>query len=616
MSSRRAGPVVVCVLLVGLVVRRDGVRTPDSGYGVLGLEHGIRDEALCVSVDEPVEHACALLAGCHDACEPQFGEVLGDAGRRLADGFGDVADGVLALSEEEHNAHAGRVGEHPEDLGGELDGWAVEVEPGLIAGGKTLRICMHTQIVSYLSPSVDGGGAGQEAQGRNALGPYPGGMSAVEDFARHPIDPTSRAKLAEAGLRYATLDTSDAAAFGAWARSDLRGFLAPEPSEKHLEGMRASLGYRRTTGVWDETAPLADEPIATVSSWPADLTLPGARQLRSWAISSVTVSQARRRRGIARNLLEGELRTAAELGIPLAALTVSESTIYGRFGFGPATFSATMSIQTRRVRWSGPTPTGRVDYVSREQWGEHIAGLFDRARVSTVGEIEGWDGMWPRLAGTVHDEEGDGKKLRAITYTSDSGALEGAAIFRLEGGDDDYSSHTLSVEFMRTVSDDAYAALWRFFLEADLVATVKAEQLAIDEPVRWMLGDQRAATVTTSDHQWLRVLDTKAVLEARSYATPGVLGLDVDDALGFAGGAFVLTVAADGVGTVEAVDTTPEGTPALRVRVDALASLLLGGVAPAALRASGALSEMSEGALSLAGRMLRVSPEPAPGIWY
>lgn len=458
----------------------------------------------------------------------------------------------------------------------------------------------------------------QEAspQGGITPGPYPGGMSAVEDFARLPIDATSKARLAEAGLRYDTLDTSDAAAFDAWARSDLRGFLAAEPSEKYLEGMRASLGYRRTTGVWDESAPLADEPIATASSWPAELTLPGAKQLQSWAISSVTVSQARRRRGIARNLLEGELRTAVALGIPLAALTVSESTIYGRFGFGPATFAATVSINTRRVRWSGPTPAGRVDYVAREQWAEQIAGLFERARVSTVGEIEGWDGMWPRLAGTVHDEESDGKKLRVVTYTSESGALEGAALFKLEGSDDDYASHTLSIEFIRTVSDDAYAALWRFFLEADLVATVKAEQLAVDEPVRWMLGDQRAATVTTSDHQWLRVLDTKAVLEARNYATAGVLGIEVEDALGFAGGTYVLTVAADGEGTVEAVNELTGDVPALRLRVDALASLLLGGVAPTALRASGALSELSGGAIALAGRMLRVSPEPAPGIWY
>lgn len=447
-------------------------------------------------------------------------------------------------------------------------------------------------------------------------GTYAGGMSAVEDFTRFPIDETSKAKLAESGLRYETLDASDAAGFAAWARADLRGFLAAEPSEKHLEGMRASLGYRRTTGVWDDSAPQADEPVATTSSWPAELTLPGGTQLRVWAISSVTVSQARRRRGIARNLLEGELRTAAALGIPLAALTVSESTIYGRFGFGPATFAANLSIDTRRVRWSGPTPNGRVDYVSREQWAEQVAGLFDRARTSTVGEIEGWDGMWPRLAGTVHDEEGEGKKLRAVTYTSESGELQGAALFKYEGGDNDYASHTLSVEFLRSVSDDAYAALWRFFLEADLVSTVKAEHVAVDEPVRWMLGDQRAASVTTTDHQWLRILDVKAALEARSYASPGVLGLEVEDALGFADGSFLLTVSSDGAGSVEAVDRLPEAVPAVRLRVDALSSLLLGGVAPAALRAAGVLSEVTGGASAQAARLLRVSPEPAPGIWY
>jgi predicted acetyltransferase len=54
----------------------------------------------------------------------------------------------------------------------------------------------------------------------------------------------------------------------------------------------------------------------------------------------------------------GELRTAAELGVPIAALTVSESTIYGRFGFASAAQAAHWEIDTRHVRWAGPTPAG------------------------------------------------------------------------------------------------------------------------------------------------------------------------------------------------------------------------------------------------------------------
>ena len=67
-----------------------------------------------------------------------------------------------------------------------------------------------------------------------------------------------------------------------------------------------------------------------------------------WAISMVTVAATHRRRGIARGLLEGELRAAASAGVPMAGLTVTEATIYGRYGFGPAVpVSRTASMATR-----------------------------------------------------------------------------------------------------------------------------------------------------------------------------------------------------------------------------------------------------------------------------
>ena len=49
----------------------------------------------------------------------------------------------------------------------------------------------------------------------------------------------------------------------------------------------------------------------------------------------------------------------------MAMLTVSESTIYGRFGFAPAAMSTEWEIDTRRARWTGPASTpGRVEFVT------------------------------------------------------------------------------------------------------------------------------------------------------------------------------------------------------------------------------------------------------------
>ena len=80
---------------------------------------------------------------------------------------------------------------------------------------------------------------------------------------------------------------------------------------------------------------MPDAPVATIASWIGELTVPGGRGIPSCAISAVTVAPTHRRRGIARAMLEGELGAALDAGAPIAMLTVSESTLYGRYGFAP-----------------------------------------------------------------------------------------------------------------------------------------------------------------------------------------------------------------------------------------------------------------------------------------
>ena len=72
------------------------------------------------------------------------------------------------------------------------------------------------------------------------------GTAAASDFKTAPADPTSVARLAERGLRYALVDTSDSAAFGAWLHADDRGFLLANRSDEQLNRTADGLGSRRT----------------------------------------------------------------------------------------------------------------------------------------------------------------------------------------------------------------------------------------------------------------------------------------------------------------------------------------------------------------------------------
>jgi len=452
------------------------------------------------------------------------------------------------------------------------------------------------------------------------------------DFTTAPADPTSAANLAEQGLRYAVIDTKDEAAFAAWLHADDRGFLQANRSQEQVKRTADGLGYRRTTGVYDDaesSSEIAAWPVGTVNSWPAQLTLPGSTQERprtlpSWAISSVSVAATHRRRGIARNLLEGELRTAVALGVPMAMLTVSESTIYGRFGFAPATYAAEWTIDTRRVRWSGPAAStagtvGRVEYLSVAEYRDEVPKLYDRVRVTSPGEIDVWPLRWDQLVGSVEPDSERTKSLRAVRYVDEGGATRGLALFRLTGGDDDFTQHTVTVARLDAETADADLALWRFLLELDLTIELKAHLRRPEEPMRWLLGDFRAAHVDVWEHQYLRVLDVAAVYEARGYSAPGSVVFEVTDALGFASGVWSLVVEpVDGVlrGTVTKLDAVPDGVPALSMSANELAAIYLGGVSVTTMVAAGRVSQLRPGSASAADALLRVDRAPWLSVWY
>ena len=173
-----------------------------------------------------------------------------------------------------------------------------------------------------------------------------------------PADTTSTERLAGAGLDYRVVDLSDDASASGFERAVDRGFLGPEPTSDMLAQVRKTFAERRNVGVYEKNAPAAALPVATIDGWITPLTVPGGAEIGMWAISVVTVAATHRRRGIARALLEGELRAAASAGVAIAGLTVSEATIYGRYGFGAAIPVARHTVETRRAGWSGPTPAG------------------------------------------------------------------------------------------------------------------------------------------------------------------------------------------------------------------------------------------------------------------
>ena len=433
-----------------------------------------------------------------------------------------------------------------------------------------------------------------------------------------PNDYTSAELLAAQGLTYGTVDTSDAAAFGSWLQAEARGFHDGVVPDETVAAWVEGLAYRRTTGVWDETTTDVAAPVATVSSWIAPLTVPGHRTVDAWAISAVTVAPTHRRRGIARNLLEGELRTARSLGVPLAMLTVSEATIYGRFGFAPAVMAADYTVNTRRATWSGPIPHGRVQFITIDELLEQGPALLEACRLASPGQVEPWPLLWKRIVGRLPGDKDAPKNVRVVRYDDVSGAAQGFAIYRMVESPTELFGYDLDVLFEASASDDAYAGLWRFLFEMDLTNQVTAKLRSIEEPFAWQIADFRAARKTLQrDHLWTRILNVKAALEARIFSAHGTIVLEVTDPLGYAAGSFLLEIADDGSAVVEPLlGDVPNTAAHIALSVNDLGALYLGGVSAVTLTAAGRITEVRAGSASAVDASFRSPVTPWLSLWF
>lgn len=430
------------------------------------------------------------------------------------------------------------------------------------------------------------------------------------DYRDTPADPTSVERLAAESLSYRVVDRSDDQSIERFQRVMARGFLGPEPTAEAIAFGRPAVDARRNIGVYDTTASDDAPPVATIDTWVTPLSLPGGGEQPMWAISGVTVAATHRRRGIARALLEGELRAAVAAGVPIAGLTVSEATIYGRYGFGSAVPVARFAVDTRRAGWAGPSPAGTLEYIDREDLASDLGAVHERARRGRSGQIPGWTARWDGLAG-LSPSDTDREQVRGVRFRDAAGEVRGALAFTLSerGGSFRFG---LTVRLLVAETPEATAALWRFVLQHDLVDHVDADLRPTDDPLPWLVRDPRGVTQTVHDHGWLRILDVSAALTARRYSAPIDAVLRVADPLGFAAGEWRLRVDDDGVATV---DDARGAAADADLDVSALSTLYAGGVRAGSLHGAGRITA-DAGAVEALDRAFAAYPAATLDIWY
>lgn len=348
--------------------------------------------------------------------------------------------------------------------------------------------------------------------------------------------------------------------------------------------------------------PARREPVGTFVDWTSRLTTSPGAELPVWMISNVTVSPGHRRRGILRAMMTASLEEAVAAGVPVAALTASESTIYGRFGFGAASTARTVRVDVRGDVVLAADAAGRTDEdagtVLREDPRE-LAGvveaLHDRVRRGTPGSVHRPTGhviRWEDRSAAKNDGKGSG--LFAAVHRDADGAVQGVALYRFDGWQKEPT--TVSVEVFLAATDAAARQLWRYLTRLDLIERLRMTRCPDDGGLEQVLADRRRVrTKSVWDDLYLRVLDVPVCLGGRGYA-PEVAGevvLAVADAAGHAAGTWRLRVA-DGVGRAERL--ADDARADLALDVAHLSAVWLGGVRAGALVRAGVVDEREPGA--------------------
>jgi predicted acetyltransferase len=323
--------------------------------------------------------------------------------------------------------------------------------------------------------------------------------------------------------------------------------------------------------------------------------VPGGASVGTAGISLVGVLPTHRRRGITRELMGRVLAQAAERGEALASLYSSEAAIYGRFGFGPAASFASHDIDVDRAGLPVRTDAGRVRLLSLEEALPALAHVYMAARRPGLIELDEAGVAWLFLPNP------DPKEHLFYAVHEDAGGVPDAfATYRAKHDWPDDMPHVeITLKMLMAVTDDGYAAIWRFLFDVDLVHRIKAWERPLDEPLRLILAEPRALRTKRSDGLYARPVDVAAALAARSYASDGRVRIEFhDDFMRANEGRFELTVE-NGTASCRRVAAEPD----LVADVTAIGAVYLGETSWYLLAAAGKAHERTAGALATADAM-------------
>ena len=391
----------------------------------------------------------------------------------------------------------------------------------------------------------------------------------------------------------ANTDEMRAAMAGIW-----HYFGQNPPNEDAVKHWLRVLPHERAHAGFD-----GERIVAGAGAFPFDLFIPGG-QVKAAGVTMTGVLPTHRRRGYLRGLQRSLLDDARARGEPVAVLWATEDTIYGQFGYGMASMSGEIDVPRERTRpFAAVASLGETRLVPLEEAEPLIAPVYDRvARVTP--------GMYIRTPEWWQD-----RVLNDMEWKRRGGGFMQCVVLEIGGKPAAYALYRMNAFFERGLqtgnifvveamgdTPEATHAIWRYLLDIDWLARVKANLLPLDHPLLLSLADPRRLNFLVREGLWVRPIDVGAAFSARGYATDDAIVVDVaDEFCPWNAGRWRISRG----GAKQTTDA-----PDLACDVASLGCVYLGGFTFAQLARSLRMKEMRAGAIARADAMFRTDRAP------
>ncbi|MCM2391952.1 GNAT family N-acetyltransferase [Streptomyces albipurpureus] len=386
--------------------------------------------------------------------------------------------------------------------------------------------------------------------------------------------------------------------------------LQPSEWDNWYEGLEQAFGGVRQASERRELIRELTDPTRAIAAWDGavsvgsagsfgfDVTVPGGSLVRMAGVSEVSVAATHRRRGVLTSMMRRQLDDLREWGEPIAILTASEPAIYGRFGYGVASWQLMCEIDTSRVRFAEPEgPDGitlrRVRPADGLAACEAIYARTVPERPGMIARVPGWDRL--QIMDSAEDKAG-GSDLQCVLAERD-GETVGYTLFRNRPvWDNAGPKGSIQLTDLYGLDPAAYSALWRFLWGIDLTSSITSQNRPVDDPWLHLVSDVRRCDVRTWEGLYVRLVDVGTALATRTYRTGVDLVLEVEDAFcPWNEGRWRLSGDSKGAVCERTADAAD-----LVLSVRELGGAYMGGISLSSLAAAGLVREVRPGALAQA----------------